>query len=351
MKPAIHHLRNMFVLVPALFACSAVIHQLTPAPFVRSLTPKLTHLEESPDAYDILFVGSSRVFRQISPKIFDQELRAHDFNLRSFNAGVPAAKSVEVWHLLRGFAADKKIRAKYVLIEPDGLLIGIARENLATEREIYWHGCAETTLAIESLGRLKTVPRLTMTGLHAGAFLLDRLGVGRLRLLVSQFGESKRLRWLDKEGLGPDGDGWVPYDKADTSTEFPRRQEFLDDLPRYRSMLARQAGLRSQQDCLTEYHRLMLANLMTAIEALGAQPVFILSPATEPRCEVHQAFRDAVLPNLIAFDDFSTYPELYAVEHRHDLEHLNTEGSVLYSRLLADRFAKLMLQEAGGGNG
>ncbi len=130
MRPAIHHLRNMLILVPALFACSAMIHQLTPAPFVRSLTPKLTHLEENPDTYDILFVGSSRVFRQISPKIFDQPsadprlqpafVQSSAFRPRSRSrSGTCCAVSPPI----RG------IRPKYVLIEPDGLLIGIEREN------------------------------------------------------------------------------------------------------------------------------------------------------------------------------------------------------------------------------
>lgn len=350
MRPTTRQLRNLLILTLALFGGSAAIHRLTPAPFISSLTPKVKHMGSNPDAYDLLFVGSSRVFRQISPKVFDQQLRISGVSLRSFNAGVPAAKSVEVWHLLRGFATDQKVRARYVFIDPDGLLIGIARENVGTEREIYWHGRTETALAIESLENLPTGPRLGMSAMHFGTFLLDRLGVGRLRLLVEQLGESESLRWLDREGLGPDGDGWVPYAKADSRTEFPRRQEFLDNLPRYRRMLARQKERRSRQGCLTEYHRQMLTILMTAIQELGAQPVMILSPVAESRCEVHEAFREGLLPNLLAFDDASSYPELYAVENRHDYEHLNTQGSLIYSRLLADRFARL-LDEGEGGEG
>lgn len=341
-------LRNLFILVLGVLAGATAIRGVTPTPFIRYLTPKIVHLEENPDAYDILFVGSSRVFRQISPKVFDERLQTRGVDLRSFNAGLPAAKSVEVWHLLRSFADDQKVRTRYVLIEPDGLLVGIARENLGTEREIYWHGRMETALAIRSLGSLKTKNRLKMTALHTGAYFLDCMGVGRLRLLISQLGESKRLRWLDKEGFGPDGDGWVPYAKADSTTEFPRRQDFLNHLPRYRKMLARQSDGHSRQDCLTVYHREMLAKLMTAIEALGAQPVVVLSPATQPRCEVHQAFREGLLPNLMAFDDASSFPDLYAVENRHDAEHLNTQGTVIYSRLLADRFARLLIEGEEG---
>lgn len=351
MKPSIRQLRNLLILVVGMFAASAAIHEFTPTPYLPDVTPKVTHLKENSETYDIVFVGSSRVFRQVSPRVFDQRLRIHDLDLSSFNAGVPAAKSVEVWHLLRNLGADQGVRTRYVLIEPDGLLVGIAKENVATEREIYWHGRTETALAIESLEGMAIVPRLRMSAFHSGAFLLDRFGVGRLRLLISQKGESRRLGWLDTAGLGPDGDGWVPFAKADTQSEFPRRQEFLDNLPLYRHLLARQAVRRSRPDCLTGYHRTMLANLTTAIETLGAKPVFFLSPATEPRCEVHQAFREGLLPNLLAFDDASKYPDLYAVEHRHDAEHLNTEGALLYSRVLADGFARLVRDDEGGEDG
>jgi len=335
-------LRNLVILVLAVVAGATAIRTLTPEPYLRHVTPKTRHLGMNPDRYEILFAGSSRVYRQISPKVFDDELRARGIDLVSFNAGIPAAKSVEVWHFLKRLASESGVRARYVLIEPDGLLVGVNRENIDTEREIYWHGWTETVLAIRSLQGLPIVPRTRMSGLHLGAFFFNRLGVGRLRLFGSQLGDARQQRWSDREGLGPDGDGWVPFKKADTGAEFARRQEFLDDLPRYRRMLARQDERRSRPDCLTSYHSEMLVRLEAAVESLGATPIFILSPATDPRCEVHAAFRDGVLPNLIAFDDATEYPELYEVRHRFDIEHLNTEGALLYSRLLAERFAELV---------
>lgn len=349
MRRSIHHLRSVLVLAVSLFAASAAIRHLTPEPFIRHVTPKLHHLEEHFEEYEILFVGSSRVYRQISPKVFDERLRSRGLDLPSFNAGVPAAKSVEVWHLLQELADGRDVRTRYVLIEPDGLLVGIARENVGTEREIYWHGRAETGLAIASLGELDLGPRARMTGLHLGSHLLNRLSVGRLRLLGSQLGRGDELRWLARTGLGPDGDGWVPFAKADSRSEFERRREFLDNLPKYQWMLKRQPERHAKRDCLTAYHIQMLSKLEAAVEALGAEPIFLLSPTTIPRCEVHQAFRDGLLPHLIAFDDASKFPALYAVENRHDFEHLNSDGVVLYTRLLADGFADHLRESRPGG--
>ncbi len=44
----------------------ALIRGVAPEPYLDHVTPKLTHLRQNPEAYDVLFVGSSRVFRQIS---------------------------------------------------------------------------------------------------------------------------------------------------------------------------------------------------------------------------------------------------------------------------------------------
>lgn len=349
MKRSIHHLRSALVLTLSLVVVSAAIRQFTPAPFLRHVTPKLMHLGSNFDKYEILFVGSSRVYRQISPRVFDEHLRSRDLDLPSFNLGVPAAKSVEVWHLLRELATDRRVRARYVLIEPDGLLIGIARENMGNQREIYWHGRTETGLAIASLDGLSLGPRARMTGLHLGSHLLNRLSVGRLRLLGSQLGRADELRWMAQNGLGPDGDGWVPFAKADNLPEFERRREFLENLPKYQWKLKQQPERHARRDCLSAYHSAMLSKLKDAVEALGAEPVFILSPTTDPRCEVHHAFREGQLPHLIALDDALEFPELYAVENRHDYEHLNTDGALLYSRLLADRFADHIQNVRRGG--
>ena len=342
-------IRNALLLGLGLIAGSAAIRDQTPTPHIRHVSTKMAHVEENPDSYDILFVGSSRVFRQISPKIFDDQLRSHSIHLRSFNFGIPAAKSGEVWHLLKRLENLGTIRPRYVFVEPDGLLIQINKENATTEREIYWHGPRETVMAIRSLQDLALGPRIRMSALHTSAFLFDRFSVGRLRLLGSQSRHSDGYRNQNVEDLGPDGDGFVPYVKAPGQTEFVRRQDFLDHLPRYHRMVARQARNKPEGDSLTAYHAAMLTRLKTAIEALGAEPVFILSPVTRPRWEVHHAHSEGLLPNLFAFDDASGSPGLYLVRNRFDFEHLNTDGSTIYSRLLADRFALFFNESDGGG--
>jgi len=337
--PSIRRLGNLGLLLVGVLAGSAAVRWSAPEPVLDHVTPKLSFLSINSERYDVLFVGSSRVYRQISPKVFDRRLKKHGLRLRSFNAGIPAAKSVEVWHLLRRLEEEGSLGPRYVLIEPDGLQVSINRENTGTQREIYWHGWEETALSIRSLEGLDVVPRTRMSLLHLSAMSFRSMAVGRLRSVFETAFDSSMSRRPAARAVGPDGDGWVPFVEADGPQARKRRREFLDGLPRYRRMLARQPRLMAETACMTEYHEEMLGKLANAVESLGAEPVFMLSPATLPRCEVHQAFRDGVLPNLLAFDDAKRHPRLYQVESRFDFEHVNRRGAEIYSRLLADAFA------------
>ncbi|MEE4274006.1 MAG: hypothetical protein V2I67_20180 [Thermoanaerobaculales bacterium] len=345
MTPTFRQLANAAILSACLVGGAALIRAVTPSPYVPNVTPKLVHLQDNPDAYDVLFIGSSRVYRHVVPQVFERRLAERGIDVRSFNAGIPAARSVEIWSFMNRLA-DSGVRAGWVFVEPDGLASGIRKENLGTERETYWHGSAETMLAVRSLENHDLPTRIRMSGLHAGSWVFNRLGVGRLRLLGLDLMSPAVNAWASRQNLGSDGDGWVGFVESQDSGISRRRRNFLDRIPTYRRQLANQAAQFSRSGCLTSYRREMLSHFQSAARRLGAEPVFILSPALHPRCEVHEAFRLGLLPNLFAFDDARVYPELYEVDNRFDHEHLNTEGATLYSQLLADAFAEHL--EGGG---
>jgi hypothetical protein len=170
--------------------------------------------------------------------------------------------------------------------------------------------------------------------------MFNRLAVGRLRSLLHDLAEKDPSPSDRSRGPGPDGDGWVPFDGATGEVGEKRRKDFLDHLPRYRRSIRRQSEIRDDPDCMTSYHVDMLRRLESRARSLGAEPIFILSPATRPRCEVHEAYRQGLLPTLFPFDDASRFPRLYKVENRFDAEHVNRHGAEIYTRLLADRFAE-----------
>ena len=63
--------------------------------------------------------------------------------------------------------------------------------------------------------------------------------------------------------------------------------------------------------------------------------------------------KQGVLPTLFAFNDPVAYPDLYRVDMHADTAHLNAPGALLFTRLLAGKFADYRAdgaRTAGGGS-
>ena len=145
------------------FACLGLALLLASTGLVRSQTVvridrKLHWCEAHKDNFDIIFVGSSRVFHGLSPRIFDQETRASGQNWRSFNLGMDKMGMAQSVAIIRELVATSPRRLKYVFFE---LEPGMA------------------TLAAEQHSAVQTEPPLRQSG----------------------------------NGLGPDGDGFFPMNR------------------------------------------------------------------------------------------------------------------------------------------
>ncbi|MES2570644.1 MAG: hypothetical protein V4710_11400, partial [Verrucomicrobiota bacterium] len=80
---------TMFVIV------CRVINGLLPRQPVPIVSEKLAYFARHRDEYDTLFIGSSRVYRQIDPALFDQVTREAGVPTRSFNLGIDSMFSPE----------------------------------------------------------------------------------------------------------------------------------------------------------------------------------------------------------------------------------------------------------------
>ena len=69
------------------------------------------------DRYDLVFVGSSLVYRSIDPRIIDEELARAGFRVRSYNLGLPGMRPHEANALLRQVLATKPARLRWAVVE------------------------------------------------------------------------------------------------------------------------------------------------------------------------------------------------------------------------------------------
>lgn len=90
---------------------------------------KLHWCEAHKDDFDIIFVGSSRVFHGLSPRIFDQETRASGQHWRSFNLGMDKMGMAQSVAIIRELVATGPRRLKYVFFELEPGMATLAAEQ------------------------------------------------------------------------------------------------------------------------------------------------------------------------------------------------------------------------------
>ena len=84
---------------------------------VSRIERKVAFVQQHKDAFDILFVGSSRVFHGISPQIFDQVAAENGLHWRSFNLGMDEMGMAQSLDVIRKVMATHPTRLKYVVFE------------------------------------------------------------------------------------------------------------------------------------------------------------------------------------------------------------------------------------------
>jgi hypothetical protein len=84
-----------------------------------------------------------------------------------------------------------------------------------------------------------------------------------------------------------------------------------------------------------------LRRRLALLEAHGLEPLHVVMATDEVEDQPYLLAREADL-ELWAFCDPERYPELYAVDHRYDDDHLDRDGARLLTRLLAQRFADML---------
>jgi hypothetical protein len=121
---------------------------------VPEVRDKLAWLAAHGGEYDTLFLGSSRVRRQISPKIFDERMAARGVPTRSFNLGIDAMTFPELSFVLREILASKPPKLRWVIADVNPLRrkLGPANDRDSL-RSVYWHDAAHTAQVCEAIIR------------------------------------------------------------------------------------------------------------------------------------------------------------------------------------------------------
>ena len=131
-----------FCIAAALVAVA--IGKVAPEPEVPIVTSKLSYLREHGDEFDVLFLGSSRTYRQFICEIFDDTLAAAGQHTRSFNLGVDGMRPPEDTYVLERALRGRTKPVRWVFVECNALRPVVRDDDRGTLRASYWHDYRRT---------------------------------------------------------------------------------------------------------------------------------------------------------------------------------------------------------------
>jgi hypothetical protein len=305
---------------------------------------------------DIIFIGSSRIYHGISPKVFDRTLRATGRPWRSFNMGMDGMTTAEGFAMVRRLRALHPRKLKYVFFEvQSGIAAGTpTRDDQVKERDVYWRdwdsllsgfrkfasGLSWSGGALSgtpfSLGRWEYFGPLL--GADVRLWVRNAINFGAGSEIIERAGDalpplrriSKReKRKVDGADLPPNWDGYFAMSQPMAGATLTSYRKSLSDLQTHPVQRAPELIMRS------ELSRFAQAMVRKKIEVVFVVPPSLLSG----RGSGIDAPRGSP---LFDYDDLTRYPQFYEEDDRLDAEHLNARGADLFSQTLATDFAKTL---------
>lgn len=333
---------------------TALLERWAPGARVADEVPraKFRHFARAADDYELVFIGSSRVYREFVPSLFDAELLRHGRNTRSFNFGMQGMRHPEMRYIAQWILRRRPAALRWLVIELTGEMtesLGrhLHEENPLSDRVIAWHTPALSWLVTSAFlaGDFPAADKWRALGTHALhlAYRFTNTGTGipaGTRLLgydppqAFDYGQTGGHVSLDAEGR--------------TRADLLRRHEaFLADPGDFEAEL--DALLRREAPPAPDPHLVAsLLALVAEIQAAGVEPVFVIMPPHWR--EGVGAFTDTQthgLPTLFPYNDPERFPDFYDRRNLYNLRHLNEHGARLFTRRFARDFAQRCLDTDG----
>jgi hypothetical protein len=310
----------------AVATCVAIHAALPLRPDVPVISAKLRQLAAETRC-DTLFLGTSRTYHQVSPETFDERMGALGFPTCSYNLGADGLNFPETFFVLDAALARLPRPPRLVVLELGGMQWGEnGLANADSTRAVYWHTWRHTALVWRSMlhspGRTATFAQAAE---HGHLLLLHYSNLGRSReILPALLATPSAPR---NEAAAPRG--FAPIDHGMTAAQS------ADFHARLGSRIPNPALPTRADPALSG----AFTQLVERLRLRGTETLFVLMPAF--RRDLPPLPRDAAGQPVavVDLDDPQRTPELWHAEHRYDPHHLNSTGSELFTRLLADSVA------------
>ncbi len=304
------------------------IRWLTPEPYIRFFSERLTVFESQKDEYNLVFIGSSHLRSGIDPLLFDRLTAEAGYPCKSFNFSMRGIQLPEMLHLLRRIRTLRPADLKWVVLEPRTWTY-IRTVNIKHRRLVYFHDVPSTLMALrgayhQAKSRADRFPACRIH-LQQFGYRLTNQGLARSLITNLYHGNSPARAELLQQVVTHQG-----YNPRKGCTFNLANSRFYEENVQTFASNYRKSPLKPE---LAE----LLARLLCEIEAMGAKPIFLFPPIMGSPYELELP-ADSPAVDIVRLDDVERYPELFALENRWDMEHMNTIGAELTTTAAAEAF-------------
>jgi hypothetical protein len=330
----------------AFLAVAAFLRPWVPPPEADEMAARLAWFAEHKDEFDLVLIGSSNFRLGVDPRRFDETLAHLGHPVRSFNFGVEGMNAFEGRQLLDRVLAMEPKRLRWAVIELVQLRPSewIGR-NPWTDRVVGWHDLQRSAEVVESLRRAKlsASDRIHWLQMHLRhtAWRLSNIGQGpRMASALLGLDAAAMAEAFEKisKNLGFRPLGIFRSDQS------PRARRELER--EWAEKMARFEETRRATASTSRFDPAPIQRQVAALEKRGIEPIYVIAPIGRGTPLVEQLIAEGKLPEPLIYNRPEEFPELYDVDHRHDVTHLNARGARIWSPILAEDVARRMDEAA-----
>ena len=348
-KTLIQSLANSAIAVTAFLITCVSLHALLPFPEIDGgVSQKFRFFAAHKDEFDTLFIGSSRIYFQISPATFDRFTRESGLSTHSFNFGIGGMYLPESAYLLEQILSLKPRNLRWVFIEYDELQTKWSPENQTSRRALYWADWKRVSLLLRKLADAGIGPLWLPNPAKLRDIILRQNDETNTRSLLTFYAAQMEKNYAnvaraadvldyflgrDTKGrrasyLGVANDGYVTRPDRMAPSQVAAYERGLADA-------MAESGTRSLSPYAVEAYR----QCATGVRSIGATPIFLITPSTT---QISIAIENTGLPGVVmAFNDPRAYPSLFRSSARRDGQHLTKSGAEEFTRIAAANFVEL----------
>ena len=348
-KTLIRAVINPAIAASAFLVTCIVLNAILPFPEIDGgVSQKFRFFAAHKDEFDTLFIGSSRIYFQISPAVFDRVTRESGMPTRSFNFGIGGMYLPESAYLLEQILNLKPRNLRWVFIEYDEMQTKWSPENQTSRRALYWADWKRVSLLLRKLTDAGTGPLWLASPAKLRDIVLRQKDEKNTRSLVTFYATQFERNYTnvaragdvfgyllgrDTKGrrasyLGVASDGYVTRPNRMSPNQVTAYEHGF-------AAAMAQTGTHPLSLYAVEAYR----QCAQEVRNTGAVPIFLITPSTT---QINIAAESAqTLGAVMAFNDPRTYPGLYHSSVRRDGQHLTKSGAEEFTRIVAANFVGL----------